>query len=135
MYCFRGVFSIGRAAGSTRSGSGVALLALLLVGAASWPWPTSAAPYRPADDRVVLERLPIRPGDPVQRELQRLRAAHEADPADAGAALDLARRYFNLALDSGDARYVGYAEAALSAWRRPWRRALLRPLLCNDGES
>ncbi len=68
---------------------------------------------------MVLERLPTRPTDPVQRELQTLRKAHEAAPHDVGAALELARRYFNLALDTGDLRYVGYAEAALSAWRAP----------------
>jgi Tfp pilus assembly protein PilF len=95
----------------------VALLQLLLAAAVAWPWAGPAAPYRPDNDSVVLERLPTRPGDPVQRELQGLRAAHAANPADAGAALDLARRYFNLVLDSGDARYLGYAEAALSAWR------------------
>ena len=92
-------------------------LPLLLAVAVAWPWPASAAPYRPANDSVVLERLPTRPGDPVQRELQGLRARHAANPADAGAALALARRYFNLALDSGDPRYVGYGEAALAAWR------------------
>jgi hypothetical protein len=92
-------------------------LPLLLAAAVAWPWPAPAAPYRPANDSVVLERLPSRPGDPVQRELQALRARHAANPGDAGAAFDLARRYFNLALDSGDPRYVGYGEAALAAWR------------------
>lgn len=76
-----------------------------------------AAPSRPTDDRTVLERLPTRPTDPVQRELRHLRKAHEAAPGDARPALDLARRYFNLALDTGDLRYIGYGEAALSAWR------------------
>ena len=80
---------------------------------------TQAAPTRPTDDLTVLERLPIRPTDPVQRELRGLRAAHTARPNDAGPALDLARRYFNLALETGDPRYVGYADAALAAWRRP----------------
>ena len=68
---------------------------------------------------MVLERLPTRPTDPVQRELRELRSAHEAAPGDVGPALDLARRYFSLALETGDVRYVGYAEAALSLWRRP----------------
>src|SRR5688500_11208834 len=76
------------------------------------------APYRPTDDRAVLERLPTRPTDPVQRELRELRKAHEAAPGNAGPAVDLARRYFSLALETGDLRYVGYAEAALSSWRR-----------------
>ncbi len=95
---------------------------LLLAGIAAaglWSPAVQAAPFRPTDDRTVLERLPTRPTDPVQRELRDLRAAHEARPGEVGPALDLARRYFNLALDTGDPRYVGYAEAALSAWRRP----------------
>ncbi|TMH74950.1 MAG: hypothetical protein E6H51_08725 [Betaproteobacteria bacterium] len=33
-----------------------------------------AAPYVPKDDTAVLERLPVRPGDPVARELRQLRA-------------------------------------------------------------
>jgi tetratricopeptide (TPR) repeat protein len=77
-----------------------------------------AAPFRPTDDSMVLERLPSRPADPVQRELRELRATHEARPRDVEPAVALARRYFNLALETGDLRYVGYAEAALSAWRR-----------------
>lgn len=83
-----------------------------------WAPVPHAAPFRPADDTIVLERLPTRPTDPVQRELQALRSAHEAAPRDVEAALDLARRYFDLALESGDLRYIGYAEAALSAWRK-----------------
>jgi Tfp pilus assembly protein PilF len=59
----------------------------------------------------------MRPGDPVQRDLHKLRALHKANPSDVDAALDLARQHFNLALASGDARHVGYAEGALSAWR------------------
>jgi tetratricopeptide (TPR) repeat protein len=93
------------------------LLQLAFAATVAWPCAGATAPTRPNDDGVVLERLPARPGDPAQRELQRLRALHKANPSDAGAALDLARQYFNLALDSGDARYVGYAEAALSTWR------------------
>lgn len=84
-----------------------------------WGPVLQAAPFRPTDERMVLERLPTRPTDPLQRELRELRKAHEAAPGDIGPALDLARRYFNLALETGDLRYVGYAEAALSAWRRP----------------
>jgi len=92
-------------------------LHLLVAVATLWSVPALSAPYRPKDDSVILEKLPTRPGDPVQRELQGLRAAHAANPADVGAALTLARQYFNLALDTGDPRYVGYGEAALAAWR------------------
>lgn len=103
--------------------------ALLCLAAASSP----AAPRLPADDGEVLERLPLRPGDPVAAELRALRAAARAAPADAGAVAPLARRYFALALAEGDPRYVGYAEAALAPWRSdaaaPARILLLRALL------
>ncbi|HEY6720913.1 MAG TPA: hypothetical protein VI363_04680 [Burkholderiales bacterium] len=75
-----------------------------------------AAPYVPKDDGVVLDHLPVRPNDPIARELRRLRADLAADPNDLDTALGLARRYFDLAGSEGDPRYVGYAEAALKPW-------------------
>ncbi len=76
----------------------------------------SAAPYTPASDAQVLERLPLKPADPVARELSRLRAALAASPADARLAEALARRYFDLSMAQGDPRYIGYAEAVLRPW-------------------
>ncbi len=90
------------------------LLAMLLASTAAV---VAAVPYVPKDDAAVLERLPSRPGDPVAAELRSLRAAAAAAPGDATAAARLARRYFDLALAHGDARYVGYAEAALRPWQ------------------
>jgi predicted Zn-dependent protease len=75
-----------------------------------------AAPYIPGDDATVLERLPVRPGDPVARELRALRAALARDPHDLEVALRLAGRYFELAGEEGDPRYAGYAQAALKPW-------------------
>lgn len=75
-----------------------------------------AAPYVPKDDAVVLEHLPVRPNDPIARELRRLRADLAADPNELDTALELARHYFDLAGAQGDPRYVGYAEAALKPW-------------------
>ena len=66
-----------------------------------------AAPHVPKDDSEVLERLPGRPGDPVMAEVRTLRGAA------------LARRYFELAMQQGDPRYVGYAEAALRGTADP----------------
>lgn len=63
------------------------------------------APHVPSDERQVLERLPVRRGDPVMAELRQL----------SGAAL--AWRYFQLAMAEGDPRYVGYADAALRSAR------------------
>jgi len=76
----------------------------------------AAAPHVPKDDREVLERLPLRPSDPVAAELRKLRAAVAAAPADPAPAVQLARRYFDLAMAQGDPRYVGYADAALRSW-------------------
>src|SRR5258706_15806769 len=76
----------------------------------------SAAPYTPASDAQVLERLPMRPADPVARRLRTLRADLAARPNDESLAADLARAYFDLAMAEGDPRYIGYAEAALRPW-------------------
>jgi hypothetical protein len=64
----------------------------------------------------VLEHLPVRPSDPVARELRQLRAALAANPRDRATAVRLAERYFALANSEGDPRYVGYGEAALRPW-------------------
>jgi hypothetical protein len=64
----------------------------------------------------VLERLPVRAGDPVARELRQLRTELAANPRNRGAAILLAERYFALANSDGDPRYIGYAEAALRPW-------------------
>ena len=92
------------------------LLRLTLAGLLGAALPASAAPYLPTSDSQVLERLPIAPGDPVARELRRLRVELSARPDDAGLAANLAGRYFELAMAEGDPRYVGYAEAALRPW-------------------
>ena len=76
----------------------------------------AAAPYIPKDDATVLERLPVKPTDPVARELRDLRARLAAQPDDVDTAVRLARRYFRLAMSEGDPRFVGYAEAALRPW-------------------
>jgi tetratricopeptide (TPR) repeat protein len=85
-------------------------VALLLGAAPSW-----AAPYRPADDGAVLERLPV-VVDAAAFELRRLRARAAADPAEPAAALALAERYLALGQRTQDPRYVGYARAAVERW-------------------
>ena len=87
-----------------------AAAALVLGAAPSW-----AAPYRPADDGAVLERLPV-VVDATAFELRRLRARAAADPADSAAALALAERYLALGQRTQDPRYVGYARAAVERW-------------------
>ena len=75
-----------------------------------------AAPYIPSSDDQVLERLPLRPNDPVAREMLQLRRQLRADPRNVGIATALARRYYEMVAEEGDPRYLGYAQAALAPW-------------------
>jgi Tfp pilus assembly protein PilF len=82
------------------------LLALLSV-------PCGAAPFTPARDDEVVERLPLA-SDPALRAVESLRRQLASRPADAGLRLDVAERYFALAMAQGDPRYVGYALSAIA---------------------
>lgn len=74
------------------------------------------APFIPANDAMVLERLPFRAGDSTARELRGLRDKLSSDPRNLDLAVALARRYYQLALAEGDPRFIGYAQAALAPW-------------------
>jgi Flp pilus assembly protein TadD len=84
---------------------------LLLYGVYAYP-----APFMPASDATVLERLPFKASDPTTRELRRLREELSANPLDLDKAVALAQRYYQLALADGDPRFIGYAQAALAPW-------------------
>lgn len=73
-----------------------------------------AAPYTPTSDAEVVERLPGRASDPAIRRVDSLRKQLAARPEDSSLRLEIARRYFDLAMAQGDPRYVGYASAALA---------------------
>jgi Tfp pilus assembly protein PilF len=90
--------------------SGAVMLWLLAALAAA------AAPFVPASDEQVLERLPVAPADPVQRDLRDLRARLAREPGNLSLAVTLARRYAELGRSSGDPRYAGYAQSALAPW-------------------
>lgn len=75
---------------------------------------TRAAPYTPASDAEVVERLPGRASDPATRRVESLRKQLAARPDDAGLRIDIARRYFDMAMAQGDPRYAGYATGALA---------------------
>ena len=77
--------------------------------------PAIAAPFVPADDAQVLERLPDR-NTAAQRELKRLREAVSAAPKDVAVAVALAEAYYRVSRSEGDPRYLGYAQAALAPW-------------------
>lgn len=78
--------------------------------------PLAAAPYIPASDSTVLERLPLKPSDPLARELAQLRTELRRNPRNLKVAVALARRYYNMVGEEGDPRYLGYAEAVLAPW-------------------
>ncbi len=73
-----------------------------------------AAPYTPANDAEVIERLPGRASDPATRRVESLRKQLAARPDDASLRVEIARRYFDMAMAQGDPRYVGYATGALA---------------------
>ncbi|MFS0754813.1 hypothetical protein ABC383_08975 [Noviherbaspirillum sp. 1P10PC] len=75
-----------------------------------------AAPFVPQADDQVLENLPLRPNDPVAREMRQLREQLRADPRNVNIATALASRYYGLVGEEGDPRYLGYAQAALAPW-------------------
>ena len=87
------------------------LLALAVLVAA----PVSATPYLPADDGVVLERLPEKI-DPSLRDVKRLRAALDRNPDNLALAARLARRAIEAARETGDPRFLGQAQSALGPW-------------------
>ena len=75
-----------------------------------------AAPFVPKSDTEVLERLPAKPTDPAISQLRELRQRLATRPDDLTLAVDLADRYYRLAVREGDPRYIGYAQAALAPW-------------------
>ena len=79
----------------------------------------AAAPFVPADDGQVLERLPDRSA-PQYRDLKRLRTEVAAAPNDVAAATALANAYYRISRSEGDPRFLGYAQAALTPW---WKDA------------
>ncbi|MBI5279186.1 MAG: tetratricopeptide repeat protein [Burkholderiales bacterium] len=84
----------------------VALLVLASAGA-------GAVPFTPAADSEVVEKLPGAT-DPALRAVDSLRRQLAARADDAALRIEIARRYFDLAMAQGDPRYVGYASAAIA---------------------
>ena len=72
-----------------------------------------AAPFTPATDSEVVERLPLA-SDPSARQLESLRRQLAGRPDDNALRLDIGHRYFSLAMAQGDPRMVGYAAAAIA---------------------
>jgi hypothetical protein len=98
--------------------SRLAILALLPLAYIAVSGVTFGAPHRPTDPSMVLERLPLKPGDERARALSAARARLAAQPENPDAAVEVADRYFDLAAAEGDPRYIGYAEAVLAHWTK-----------------
>jgi hypothetical protein len=97
--------------GALFAGSSAAIWLVALV--------ASAAPYLPADDAQVLERLPG--GTAAQlRELRAMKAASSETPKDLARAIALATADIRASRVEGDPRFLGYAQAALAPW---WKDA------------
>ncbi|MGB8764598.1 MAG: hypothetical protein WCD07_07365 [Burkholderiales bacterium] len=75
-----------------------------------------AAPYVPGDESLVLEILPVRPGDPRAALLRDLRAQLSREPKNLAVALKLAQAYYSQVAEEGDPRFIGYAQNALAPW-------------------
>ena len=85
-----------------------ALLCLALGG------PSFAAPFTPSSDADVVEKLPGGASDPAVRRVDSLRKQLAAKPGDGVLRLEIAHRYFELAMAQGDPRFVGYASATIA---------------------
>jgi len=90
-------------------------MAVAIVTAVAIDGAALAAPYTPADDNAVLERLP-EALDPALAELKRMRAALRVNPNDLHHATRLAQRCIEAARETGDPRFLGQAQAALTPW-------------------
>ena len=90
------------------------LAAALVATTTLWPLPAAAAPFTPKSDAEVVERLAGRASDPAVRRVESLRKQLAARPDDAALRIEVARRYFDMAMAQGDPRYVGYAASALA---------------------
>jgi thioredoxin-like negative regulator of GroEL len=76
--------------------------------------------YVPASDQTVLERLPST-SDPRVRRFESFRRQVAAKPGDPRVAVALANAYLDYGRETGDARYLGRAQAVIAPWlaRRP----------------
>jgi hypothetical protein len=74
-----------------------------------------AAPYTPASDDVVLERLPAA-ANALVRELAAERRALARKPHDLSRAAALAWRYLEASRSEADPRYAGLAEGVIAPW-------------------
>jgi tetratricopeptide (TPR) repeat protein len=77
-------------------------------------------PYVPSSNAVVLEHLPST-SDPRVRQFEVLKRKLATKPGDVNSAIALANAYLDYGRDTGDARYLGRAQAVILPWtlKRP----------------
>lgn len=73
------------------------------------------SPYIPSRDDIVLQTVPSI-SDPRVRAFTALRAALAREPDDQAQAVKLSEAYLDYGRDTGDARYLGRAEAVIARW-------------------
>src|SRR6266481_841858 len=99
-----------------RCSTTIAVSAFVVLFGCAMPAGALAAPFRPASDSEVLERLPWTPDDAAAHLARARRMELERNPRNLGLALEAARGDVMRARADGDPRYLGYAQAALGPW-------------------
>jgi tetratricopeptide (TPR) repeat protein len=90
------------------------LICIILIAATSAT--AAAEPFLPQRDAQILYSLPFTPGDPVIRKLRALNGQLTLRPDSLPLAIRVAQGYLELGRITGDQRYSGYAQAALTPW-------------------
>jgi len=77
-----------------------------------------AAPFVPASDLTILERLSTTPGESarVNQSTRAMRATLARDPKNVDLAVRMAQLYVSRSRSESDPRLLGQAQAALGAW-------------------
>ena len=94
----------------------------LLVTLALFATAAHAAPFLPASDLTILERLSTTPGESarVNQATRAMRATLARDPKNVDLAVRMAQLYVSRSRSESDPRLLGQAQAALGAW---WSQA------------
>ena len=106
-----------RASAATRSLSLMFLVTLALL-----TTDVKAAPFVPASDLTILERLSTTPGESARlsQSTRAMRATLARDPKNVDLAVRMAQLYVSRSRSESDPRLLGQAQAALGAW---WSQA------------
>jgi Tfp pilus assembly protein PilF len=92
------------------------LLVVCMLGSAAQA-ASPGQPYVPGSNAQILEHLPST-SDPRVRQFEVLKRSVAAKPGDVNSAIALANAYLDYGRDTGDARYLGRAQAVITPWAR-----------------